>query len=86
MELWRLHSRLLKEGEPVIRQRGVFFRKNNVPSMLDAFGTATGQKCGQALQPVAGPEVAAVANNATIVETAPFKIFRFLESIEEPGE
>ena len=44
VEIWGLHVGLLEEGEPVVGERGVFFWKDDVATMLDAICTTTGEE------------------------------------------
>ncbi len=86
MEFRGVHTSLLKQRQPVIRERCVFLWQNDMTPVFDAFCSATGQQGRTALQSVAGSEVAAVADDATVVEATSFGVLRILKSIEEPGK
>jgi hypothetical protein len=44
VKLRGVHAGLLEEVEPVVGERGVFFWKDDVATMLDAICTTTGEE------------------------------------------
>jgi hypothetical protein len=46
VKLLGVHVGLLEEGEPVVGERGVFFWKDDVATMLDAICTTIGEESG----------------------------------------
>ena len=46
VKLLGVHAALLEDGEPVVGERGVFFWKDDVATMLDAICTTAGEEGG----------------------------------------
>jgi hypothetical protein len=86
VKLRGVHAGLLEEAEPVVGERGVFFWKDDVATMLDAICTTTGEEGRYALKPVTGTEFAAVADDAGVIKSATLEGFGFFQPINEPGK